>query len=99
MKIHPATRTFQALRIATNSELTNLEKVIEKGFDRLVDKGRMAIITFHSLEDSIVKHAFVDLKQKGYATVITKKPIIPTDEELRTNPRSRSAKLRIIEKI
>ncbi|HUC88491.1 MAG TPA: 16S rRNA (cytosine(1402)-N(4))-methyltransferase RsmH [Candidatus Paceibacterota bacterium] len=99
MKIHPATRTFQALRIATNSELVNLEKAIEKGFNLLGDNGRMAIITFHSLEDRIVKRAFVDLKQKGYANIITKKPITPSDDELRENPRSRSAKLRIIEKI
>jgi len=99
LKIHPSTRTFQALRIATNSELTNLEKVIEKGFDKLSIGGRMAIITFHSLEDRIVKRAFVELKQKGYANIITKKPIIPTDEEINLNKRSRSAKLRIIEKI
>jgi len=99
MKIHPATRTFQALRIATNSELTNLEKVIEKGFNRLSIGGRISIITFHSLEDRIVKHAFSKLKKEGYANVITKKPIIPTSDEIITNPRARSAKLRIIEKI
>ena len=99
MKIHPSTRTFQALRIATNSELTNLQEVIKKGFDRLSKNGRMAIITFHSLEDRIVKRAFVELKENGLANIITKKPIIPNDEELRINPRSRSAKLRLIEKI
>ncbi|MEK7106319.1 MAG: 16S rRNA (cytosine(1402)-N(4))-methyltransferase RsmH [Patescibacteria group bacterium] len=99
LKIHPSTRTFQALRIATNSELTNLEKVIEKGFGRLAVGGRMAIITFHSLEDRIVKRAYVEIKQKGYANIITKKPIIPTRDEIINNPRSRSAKLRIIEKI
>lgn len=99
LKIHPSTRTFQALRIATNSELTNLEKVIEKGFHRLSIGGRISIITFHSLEDRIVKHAFAKLKQEGYANVITKKPIIPTSDEIITNPRARSAKLRIIEKI
>lgn len=99
MKIHPSTRTFQALRIATNSELSNIEQVIEKGFNRLATGGRMAIITFHSLEDRIVKRAYVDLKQKGYGNIITKKPIIPTAEEIKSNPRSRSAKLRIIEKI
>ena len=98
-KIHPSTRTFQALRIATNSELVNLEKVLEKGFERLMSGGRMAIITFHSLEDRIVKQAFVKLKNEGYGNVITKKPIIPKDEEVRANPRSRSSKLRIIEKI
>lgn len=99
MKIHSATRTFQALRMATNSELTNLQEVIEKGFLRLGENGRMAIITFHSLEDRIVKKAFVSLKEKGFAKIITKKPIIPTKEELKLNPRSRSAKLRLIEKI
>lgn len=99
MKIHPSTRTFQALRIATNSELTNLENVIEKGFSRLSIGGRMSIITFHSLEDRIVKQAFVKLKQEGYANVITKKPIVPSDDELISNPRARSAKLRILEKI
>ena len=99
MKIHPSTRTFQALRIATNSELTNLQEVIKKGFDRLSKNGRMAIITFHSLEDRIVKRAFVELKENGLANIITKKPIIPNDEELKINPRSRSAKLRLIEKI
>lgn len=99
LKIHPSTRTFQALRIATNSELSNLEKVIEKGFDRLSVGGRLAIITFHSLEDRIVKRAYIALKQKGYANIITKKPIIPTSDEINKNARSRSAKLRIIEKI
>jgi 16S rRNA (cytosine1402-N4)-methyltransferase len=98
LKIHPATRTFQALRIATNSELTNLEKVIESGFNRLAQGGRMAIITFHSLEDRIVKRAFVALKEKGYANIITKKPIIPGEKEIKENPRSRSSKLRVIEK-
>ena len=99
MKIHPATRTFQALRIATNNELSNLEQVIKKGFNRLSSGGRMAIITFHSLEDRIVKKAFIELKLKNYAIVITKKPIIPKQEEVKLNPRSRSAKLRLIEKI
>jgi 16S rRNA (cytosine1402-N4)-methyltransferase len=98
MKIHPSTRTFQALRIATNSELTNLEQVIEKGFNRLSVGGRMSIISFHSLEDRIVKRAYIALKQKGYANIITKKPIGPNSEEIIINPRSRSAKLRIIEK-
>jgi 16S rRNA (cytosine1402-N4)-methyltransferase len=99
LRIHPCTRTFQALRIATNSELSNLEKVIEKGFSKLSIGGRMAIISFHSLEDRIVKRAFVDLKQKGYVNIITKKPITPNDFEIKENPRARSAKLRIIEKI
>lgn len=98
-RIHPSTRTFQALRIATNSELTNLEKVIEKGFDLLSVGGRIAIISFHSLEDRIVKRAFVKLKEDGRGTIITKKPIVPTTEEIRENSRSRSAKLRVIEKL
>lgn len=99
MKIHPSTRTFQALRIATNTELTNLEEVIQKGFNRLAVGGRMAIITFHSLEDRIVKHAFIEIKKNGYGNILTKKPIIPTKEEIKLNPRSRSSKLRVIEKI
>lgn len=99
LKIHPATRTFQALRIATNSELINLEQVIEKSVKVLKNGGRIAIITFHSLEDRIVKRAFVKFKEEGLVRIITKKPIIPSDEELKINPRSRSAKLRIIEKI
>jgi len=99
MKIHPATRTFQALRIATNSELVNLEEVIKNGFKRLAKGGRMSIITFHSLEDRIVKRAFVKLKEDGEAKIITKRPMIPKEEELKLNPRSRSAKLRLIEKL
>ncbi|HLP86609.1 MAG TPA: 16S rRNA (cytosine(1402)-N(4))-methyltransferase RsmH [Candidatus Paceibacterota bacterium] len=99
MRIHPATRTFQALRIATNSELSNLEQVIEKGFNCLSAGGRMAIITFHSLEDRMVKKAFVELKKEGRANILTKKPITPSEEEIKLNPRSRSAKLRLIEKI
>lgn len=99
LRIHPATRTFQALRIATNSELSNLEEVLDKGFNCLKKGGHMSIISFHSLEDRIVKRAFVELKEKGLVKIINKKPIIPTTEELKLNPRSRSAKLRLIEKI
>jgi len=98
-RINASTKTFQAIRIATNSELLNLEQVIQKGFKRLSKEGRMAIISFHSLEDRIVKRAFIDLKQKGYADIITKKPVVPSEEEIRSNPRSRSAKLRLIKKI
>ncbi len=98
-KINPSTRTFQAIRIATNSELSNLEQVIQKGFNYLSKGGRMAIISFHSLEDRIVKKAFVELKEKGEVNIITKKPIVPSDEEIKLNPRSRSSKLRIIERI
>ena len=99
LRIHPATRTFQALRIATNSELSNLDQVLEKGFECLKKSGHMSVISFHSLEDRIVKRAFVGLKEKGLIKIINKKPIIPTTEELKLNPRSRSAKLRLIEKL
>lgn len=98
-RIHPATKTFQALRIATNSELTNLEKVIEDGVEVLDRGGRMAIITFHSLEDRIVKRAFKNIDNLGKGKIINKKPILPKDSEIKENPRSRSAKLRLLEKI
>lgn len=98
-KIHPATKTFQALRIAVNEELTTLEKGLEKGFEALKSGGRFAVISFHSLEDRIVKNFFRDMVNAKRAQQITKKPIIPTSEEVRANPRSRSAKLRVISKI
>ncbi len=98
-KIHPATRTFQALRITVNEELPNLEKGLEKGFKILEKNGRFAVISFHSLEDRIVKNFFRDKVAAGEGKAITKKPIVPSEEEVRENPRSRSAKLRIIEKI
>ena len=99
MKIHPATRTFQAIRIAVNGELDNLKKVIQDGFRNLSRGGRIAIISFHSLEDRIVKQEFVKFKEEGYGNIITKKPITPSEKEIKLNLRSRSAKLRIIEKI
>ncbi|MEY2664495.1 MAG: S-adenosyl-methyltransferase MraW [Candidatus Parcubacteria bacterium] len=101
-KIHPATRTFQALRIAVNDELNALKDGLKKGFEHLAPGGRMAIISFHSLEDRIVKHFYKEVEFLGeirQARIITKKPITPGAEELKENPRSRSAKLRIIEKI
>jgi 16S rRNA (cytosine1402-N4)-methyltransferase len=98
-KIHPATRTFQAIRIAVNDELFALEEGISKGFTMLNSGGRFAIISFHSLEDRIVKNTFKVLEQTGFSRKITKKPIIADEEEIKENPRSRSAKLRIIEKI
>lgn len=97
-RIHPATRTFQALRIATNDELTALETGLEKAFQSLSPKGRLAVITFHSLEDRIVKNFFRDRAKEGRSTLINKKPITPSEEEVRANPRARSAKLRILEK-
>lgn len=98
-KINCATKTFQALRIAVNDELGALKEGIEKGFQGLNVGGRMAVISFHSLEDRIVKRFFKQLEQEGKVILINKKPIIPTKEEIINNNRSRSAKLRILEKI
>lgn len=111
---HPAKRTFQAIRIEVNSELSILNKTIEDGVKKLNKGGRMAIITFHSLEDRIVKNKFRDLAvscrcpkefpvcvcgEKAKVKVISRKAIEPTKEEVEINPRSRSAKLRVIEKL
>ncbi|MEY3221998.1 MAG: S-adenosyl-methyltransferase MraW [Cyanobacteriota bacterium] len=94
-RIHPATRVFQALRIAVNDELKVLETLIEKAPNALVPGGRIAIISFHSLEDRLVKHG---LRNSPLLRILTKKPIIATEGETKENPRSRSAKLRIAEK-
>lgn len=96
-KINPATKTFQALRIAVNDELKKVEKAIDVIFESLSSGGRLAIISFHSLEDRIIKNKFKDLQKEGVGIVITKKPVAPTREEIKNNSRSRSAKLRIIE--
>jgi 16S rRNA (cytosine1402-N4)-methyltransferase len=96
-KINPATKTFQALRIAVNDELSSLKEGLKKGYERLMLGGKMAVISFHSLEDRIVKNFYKEKEKEG-ATIITKKPITATFEEIATNPRSRSAKLRIIKK-
>jgi 16S rRNA (cytosine1402-N4)-methyltransferase len=98
-RLHPATKTFQALRIAVNDELEVLESFIKEAFDNLAINGRLAIITFHSIEDRIVKHSFRDLQTSGSGLVLTKKPIEPTEKELNDNPRARSAKLRIISRV
>ena len=95
-RIHPATRAFQGLRIAVNNELKSLEILLEKAPLALVEGGKIAIISFHSLEDRIVKHSFKDLE---LLKVLTKKPITAQEEEISTNPRSRSAKLRIAESV
>lgn len=98
-KIHPATRTFQALRIAVNDELTVLETFLTEAVNVLAPTGRLAVITFHSLEDRIVKHTFRTFAEEHRGTIITKKPITASEEELSANPRARSAKLRILEKL
>jgi 16S rRNA (cytosine1402-N4)-methyltransferase len=96
--ISPATRVFQALRIAVNDELNSLIEALPKARDLLSPKGILAVITFHSLEDRIVKHQFKEWAEQGLGTVITKKPIIPGDEEIEKNKRSRSSKLRVFER-
>lgn len=97
-KTHPATRVFQAFRIAVNDELNNLTRALPKAVDVLKEEGRLVIIAFHSLEDRIVKRQFAQLQRQGVGVVITKKPIIPSQEEVAANRRSRSAKLRAFEK-
>ncbi len=111
---HPAKRTFQAIRIEVNGELDAIPLLINGVFPKLKSGGRLAIITFHSLEDRIVKHTFLEFTKgcecppdfpvcvcgkKPTGRIITKKPILPSENELEENPRSRSAKLRVIEKI
>lgn len=111
---HPSKRTFQAIRIEVNKELTGLDKACEDFADCLKPNGRLAVITFHSLEDRIIKQTFNKLKnpctcppdapicicgKKPIANLVVRKAIIPSEEEIQINPRSRSAKLRVIEKI
>lgn len=113
-KIHPLTLVFQALRICVNRELERLESVIPQAVGRLEKGGRLAVISFHSLEDRIVKEAFrywasdkentrgvagVFRDKEQHVKILTKKPIVPSLEEIAENPRSRSAKLRVVEKI
>jgi len=112
-KIHPATKVFQALRIAVNRELESLEKALPIAVDLLRPGGRLAVIAFHSLEDRIVKRSFRDLAQEvvappGMASIeekrallrlVNRRPIVPGDKELSNNPRSRSARLRVVEKL
>jgi len=97
-KINCATRTFQALRIAVNDELEALKDGMEKAWNFLERDGRLAVVSFHSLEDRIVKNYFKELAAKNEGKILTKKPVIPSEEEVKNNPRSRSAKLRAIEK-
>jgi 16S rRNA (cytosine1402-N4)-methyltransferase len=113
-RVHPATRTFQALRIAVNEELAAVEEVLPQAVASLKSGGRCAAISFHSLEDRIVKDFFreqskeivnppyekiYEVERKATLKMITKKPITPTDEEIANNPRARSAKLRVVEKL
>jgi 16S rRNA (cytosine1402-N4)-methyltransferase len=105
-KIDPATRTFQAFRIRLNEELENLKEILGTGWMSLRKGGRMCVISFHSLEDRMVKETFRRLErggevsgQGGVVRVITKKPVTPSEEERKKNPRSRSAKLRCAERV
>ena len=97
-KIDAATRTFLALRMAVNQELENLEVLLREGPGYLNPGGRLAVIGFQSMEDRLVKQAFRSAEQTGAVRILTKRPVSPTDEETARNPRSRSAKLRVIER-
>ncbi len=97
-RIHPATRTFQALRIAVNNELENLEKLLACAAGLLKKNGYIAVISFHSLEDRLVKNSFKQNEREGIYRIVTKKPIVPTREEIAKNRRARSAKLRVAQK-
>lgn len=113
-RIHPATKTFQAIRIAVNSEIEILEDAVRNAVDVLNEKGKICVISYHSLEDRIVKNLFREMEhgcicphdipkcicgRKGVIKILTKKPVTPSEEEVRRNPRSRSAKLRAAERI
>jgi len=99
-RIDPATRTFQALRIWVNRELDDLDRFVEAAAKRLRAGARLVVITFHSLEDRIVKHTLRALQQRdGIVQVLTKKPLVPRDDEIDRNPRARSAKLRAAERM
>jgi 16S rRNA (cytosine1402-N4)-methyltransferase len=98
-KRHFATKTFQALRIAVNDELNKIAMVLPVAFEILEPKGRIVTISFHSLEDKIVKDFFKKIAKEKKAIILTKKPIVPSFEEIKTNPKSRSAKLRAVIKL
>ncbi len=98
-RIHPATRTFQAIRIVVNRELQALEEGLHKIVDFLARHARVCVISFHSLEDRIVKNIFREFQKKNKINILTKKPLRPTQEEILENPRSRSAKMRVAEKL
>jgi 16S rRNA (cytosine1402-N4)-methyltransferase len=96
-RIDPATRTFQALRIWVNRELEGLDRFLVSLVGRLRAGARLVVISFHSLEDRIVKHTFRGLQRDGHGSVVTKRPLVAVDDELQGNPRARSAKLRVLE--
>jgi 16S rRNA (cytosine1402-N4)-methyltransferase len=98
-KIHPATRTFQALRIRVNNELGEIQSLLKSAGSLLKAGGRLVLISFHSLEDRLVKDAFKAAKDAKVLDILTKKPVVATDEESRRNPRSRSAKMRAAQKL
>lgn len=98
-RIHPATRSFQALRIEVNKELEELSIAIDTGSDMLETGGRFCVLSYHSLEDRIVKNAFKKLAKDGLFNIVTKKPLVPSRQERILNPSSRSAKLRVGERI
>lgn len=98
-RIHPATKVFQALRIAVNQELDVLDKSLDDAISWLKDEARLLVISYHSLEDRLVKHKFRSLAKEELVKIITKKPIRPSFQEVKSNPRARSAKLRIIVKL
>lgn len=98
-KIHPATRTFQALRIAVNNEINEIKEGLQNSIDLLRSGGRLCTISYHSIEDRIVKNFMRDSERKGLLRILTKKPLTPRHEEIKSNPASRSAKLRGAERI
>ncbi len=98
-KIHPATRTFQAIRIVVNKELEGIQQVLNSCAEVLIPGGRMGVISFHSLEDRIVKQKFREEAKNGRLKLMTKKPLRPTLEEIEHNPRARSARFRVAERI
>jgi len=97
-KTHPATKVFQALRIFVNKELDNIQAFLPVAFESLADGGRLVCISFHSLEDRLVKDFYKTVEREGRATIISQRPVTPTKEELESNPSSRSSKLRVLEK-
>jgi len=98
-RINPATRIFMALRIAVNQELANLESALPQSIDILDKGGKLVVISFHSLEDRLVKNIFKTQEKQGIVKILTKKPVMAGSEELKINQRSRSAKLRVVQKI